>query len=228
MSTVVHCTCARSGLPVAIKMYHKERMNSLNVRQVAREIEIHASMLHPNVANLYAAFEDGDGIYLVQELATRGARALPCRAPFVGNPASGRHRPPRQHAPCAAPLAPPLPSQPCLLRHAGDLYAELSRHGGYMLEAHVVKHVMAPFLSALCYLHARAVLHRDIKPENILLSGEGEIKVADFGLAIDTGREKPMSRVGTLDYMPPEVRAGERPRRDSCVTAPAAALILHL
>ena len=109
MSTVVHCTCARSGLPVAIKMYHKERMNSLNVRQVAREIEIHASMLHPNVANLYAAFEDGDGIYLVQELATRGARALPCRAPF-GNPASGRHRPPRHshrrcpHNPaCSAP-----------------------------------------------------------------------------------------------------------------------------
>lgn len=86
-----------------------------------------------------------------------------------------------------------------------------------MLEAHVVKHVMAPFLSALCYLHARAVLHRDIKPENILLSGEGEIKVADFGLAIDTGREKPMSRVGTLDYMPPEVRAGgEAPGGQLC------------
>ena len=89
---------------------------------------------------------------------------------------------------------------------AGDLYAELARHGGYMLEAHVVKNVMAPFLTAIRLLHSRGILHRDIKPENILLSALGEIKLADFGLAIDTVREKPMSRVGTLDYMPPEVQ----------------------
>ena len=74
-----------------------------------------------------------------------------------------------------------------------------------MLEAHVIKNVMAPFLTAICHLHTKGILHRDIKPENILLTGQGEIKVADFGLAIDTIREKPMSRVGTLDYMPPEV-----------------------
>jgi serine/threonine protein kinase len=74
-----------------------------------------------------------------------------------------------------------------------------------MIEAYVVKAVMAPFLQVLTHLHERGVLHRDIKPENILLTDQGEIKVADFGLAIDTTREKPMSRVGTLDYMPPEV-----------------------
>jgi hypothetical protein len=34
MSSVVQCVCTRSGLPVAIKMYHKDRMNSLNVKQV--------------------------------------------------------------------------------------------------------------------------------------------------------------------------------------------------
>lgn len=43
--------------------------------QVSREIEIHASMLHPNIVRLYAAFEDADGIYLVQEYAPRGGRA---------------------------------------------------------------------------------------------------------------------------------------------------------
>jgi len=39
---------------------------------VSREIEIHASLLHPHIVRLYAAFEDADGIYLVQEYAARG------------------------------------------------------------------------------------------------------------------------------------------------------------
>ncbi|KAH7617445.1 putative Aurora kinase C [Nannochloris sp. 'desiccata'] len=158
LSTVVQCTCCLSGLPIALKMYHRDKLNTLNVKQIGREIDIHASLSHLNVIKLYAAFEDTDGIYLVQEFAT-----------------------------------------------GGDLYAELSRHGGYMIEAHVTKHVMAPFLTAISHLHQRSILHRDIKPENILLMANGEIKLADFGLAIDTYREKPISRVGTLDYMPPEI-----------------------
>jgi aurora kinase len=76
LSTVVHATCARSGLPVAVKMYHRERLGALNARQVAREVAIHAACLHPHVARLFAAFEDADGVYLVQELAVRGALLL--------------------------------------------------------------------------------------------------------------------------------------------------------
>ena len=96
MSTVVHCVCARSGAGMAVKMYHKERLNSLNVRQVAREIEIHAALTHTNVVKLYAAFEDGDGIYLVQELAAGGRlRSTPAaRCRFL--------------PPCTPPLTPPL------------------------------------------------------------------------------------------------------------------------
>jgi serine/threonine protein kinase len=61
---------------VAVKMYHKDRMSGMNVRQVAREIEIHASLLHPHIIRLYAAFEDGDGIYLVQEYAAQGVLGM--------------------------------------------------------------------------------------------------------------------------------------------------------
>lgn len=34
MSSVVHCVCSRSGAHVAVKMYHRDRMNSMNVKQV--------------------------------------------------------------------------------------------------------------------------------------------------------------------------------------------------
>lgn len=56
----------------------------------------------------------------------------------------------------------------------------------------------------------QGVLHRDIKPENVMLGDDGGLRLGDFGLAINTSREQPMSRVGTLDYMAPEVREGRR------------------
>lgn len=34
MSSVVHCVCGRSGVHAAIKMYHRDRMNAMNVKQV--------------------------------------------------------------------------------------------------------------------------------------------------------------------------------------------------
>ena len=45
---------------------------------------------------------------------------------------------------------------------------------------------------------------RDVKLENLLLA-EGQLKVADFGLAVDLGEEQPMVKVGTIDYNAPEV-----------------------
>ncbi|GIL65803.1 hypothetical protein Vafri_19430 [Volvox africanus] len=65
--------------------------------------------------------------------------------------------------------------------------------------------VLAPLLDALVYLHSKAVCHRDIKPENLLMTTSWQLRVADFGAAINLTQERAVTRTGTMDYMAPEV-----------------------
>jgi aurora kinase, other len=78
------------------------------------------------------------------------------------------------------------------------------------MRVQAAKYVVEPFLRTLLYLHSRAIIHRDIKPENLLVTSSGALKLADFGLSIVASEELPVTRVGTLDYMAPEVRTGDR------------------
>jgi serine/threonine-protein kinase len=66
--------------------------------------------------------------------------------------------------------------------------------------------------------HPAGLVHRDVSPSNILLSVEGDVKLADFGVAKAAGRLTVTSVdvvKGKLEYMPPEQVAGEEePRSD--------------
>ena len=47
----------------------------------------------------------------------------------------------------------------------------------------LVKHFLGQLLRGLGHLHGRGIAHRDLKPATLLLSGEGRLAIADFGLA---------------------------------------------
>jgi serine/threonine-protein kinase len=80
--------------------------------------------------------------------------------------------------------------------------------------------VVSQLLRALNYAHWRGVIHRDIKPSNILITQEGVVKVADFGIARVVEEEEaagdPGEIIGSARYMSPEQLQGEEttPRSD--------------
>ncbi|MEY3685509.1 MAG: Stk1 family PASTA domain-containing Ser/Thr kinase [Candidatus Nanopelagicaceae bacterium] len=69
--------------------------------------------------------------------------------------------------------------------------------------------IITPVASALAAAHKLGIVHRDIKPENILVSKEGRIKIADFGLARGALLGNTMTAessviLGSVSYLSPE------------------------
>ena len=118
--------------------------------------------------------------------------------------------------------------------HGGDMLSLLQTCGA--LEEEYVRQYISEMVVALKYLHREGIIHRDIKPDNVLIDKNGHIKLTDFGLshmgivdAASTGAHyggsprSPLlsrdydedlsemmlkSKVGTPDYMAPEILMG--------------------
>jgi serine/threonine-protein kinase len=89
--------------------------------------------------------------------------------------------------------------------------------------------IMSQVLAGLDYSHRRGVVHRDIKPANIMLTTDGGVKIADFGIArLSSSTATAVGSIlGTPAYMPPEQFLGEPADARSDIFA-AGAMLFHL
>lgn len=158
ISVVIKARHKPSGSVFALKVYFTKELSDVRRHSLDREIALHITLDHPNIIKLYAAFQEGDFIVLVEEYAGKG-----------------------------------------------DLFRLVHQHGGKLPEAVTAIHVIKPLLDALEYMHSKRIAHRDVKPENVLFDEHLQLKLGDFGVAVNGNDTLIPLYAGTPDYMAPEV-----------------------
>lgn len=106
---------------------------------------------------------------------------------------------------------------------AGDLYIVMELVDGPSLAEHMARigplpideaiDIAAQVLAALAAAHAVGIVHRDVKPANVLLGSDGDVKLADFGIAkrfddLDESVTTSGTVIGTPRYLAPEQATG--------------------
>jgi hypothetical protein len=98
------------------------------------------------------------------------------------------------------------------LATGGELYQNLLAMPHKRFNIETARFYIAEIMLAIEWMHSKHIVHRDLKAENVIITGDGHVLVADFGLAKkwDQGQTDlhSTSMTGTPTYMPPEVIRG--------------------
>jgi serine/threonine protein kinase len=170
---------------------------TLDPRQLQRfhnEARAAASLHHSHIVPIYAVgCERGVHYFAMQYIAGLTVEAL-IRQRRAGPGSAGR--PEGSPSPPAPEKAVTLQGQATTLRTSEglDFFRRVAAWGIQAAEA-------------LEHAHSLGIVHRDIKPGNLLIDGQGQLWVTDYGLArtgVDTGLTMTGDLLGTLRYMSPE------------------------
>lgn len=209
-------------------------MHRRDIDQVEEEVAIHIHLTHPNILGLFAAFADDSHLYIVLELASgddlykRMSRIPPSEQLVVR----------RFITPILAAL------EHChsrgILHRDLKVRVRCSAVSTAQVQSALAPSnpVESPRWACACTMtrqpaHARQrprcgrAIHADVstcasvtaggpraQPENVLMTEDGTCKLCDFGFSINTALRRPVSRLGTLDFMAPEIVMAGRKHLD--------------
>ncbi|KAL4965200.1 cyclin-dependent serine/threonine-protein kinase CDC28 [Aspergillus stella-maris] len=168
---------------VALKKIRLEAEDEGVPSTAIREISLLKEMNDPNIVRLFnIVHADGHKLYLVFEFLDLDLKKYMEALP-VSEGGRGRA----------------LPDGSSLSKNLG-------------LGEAMVKKFMAQLIEGIRYCHSHRILHRDLKPQNLLIDREGNLKLADFGLARAFGvpLRTYTHEVVTLWYRSPEILLGGR------------------
>ena len=86
----------------------------------------------------------------------------------------------------------------------GDLMTIVQNEGPFSNDDAHLRNIVTQIMCGLSYLHKSNILQNDLKPSNVLLSKDGTVKIADFGISMTCRIRRSDDHSGTPAYMAPE------------------------
>ncbi|MCH7995803.1 MAG: protein kinase, partial [Planctomycetes bacterium] len=220
MGIVYHAVQTKLGRKVALKVL-PAMMGTASpsaVTRFRREATAAARLHHTNIVPIYDFGESSDAWYYAMELIS--GQPLSTIIECLPTDTVAQSSVAGLYSLLQTALAPSGDGQSGYLDAASKVdqskvSVSSSGHGRpYYLQ---VARWMADTADALEYAHSQGIIHRDIKPSNLILSTDGRIMLADFGLAKQAGEESMTmtgALLGTLRYISPEQAMAKRMRVD--------------